>query len=592
MKFVNFLFTSLVTLLGLLQCTGSAKSGKKGVLAYVDACSDYDSKLPVRVEQFVVENGFPEVGHRVEIRIVGVSDKTFFPGDLEAVIAFDDVPLHELTIPFCSMKYSGSIKAQELPPDVPPPQSVINQQVEKMKEEYKKQIEAKDIREQERRSLPNPSTKTNTGRHLLSYHSCKVQPGLFYVESAFDLPQQMFRGNYNIVLKGYDNNKHLVLCSHVKQMVRFSLSLDVEVRHTHTHTHTQQVRYGSPVTKLHDYTQAVVAFAVAGASSYYLAQLFPFLSQGMLPLITGYLGIGIIVGPFVTHLITAYDVHLLSDYINEFALAFIASSAGCEIYFPELRGLVRPILLQIAFMTITTFLVVGVGIYMMTPVVPILSEQATPDCRISIALLLSSIMLARSPATAVAIISELGAKSASSKVMLGITVVSDVVVLVCFDIIVGVTQVTCGNEHNHGVPKTFDANHLYFLLSEIGGSVVIGVLVGMLIRFYLWLPFSRFIIPCPGCRIRVYRSQLKALFILPTLLLTFEFSRFFAGFTAQHLNRSIKLEPLLLCIVAGCVAGHDAKQRRKFGNILEKVAPAVFLPFFVCILSLSFFLYI
>ena len=107
------------------------------------------------------------------------------------------------------------------------------------------------------------------------------------------------------------------------------------------------------------------------------------------------------------------------------------------------------------------------------------------------------------------------------------------------------------------------------------------VLVGMLIRFYLWLPFSRFIIPCPGWRIRIYRSQLKALFILPTLLLTFEFSRFFAGFTAQHLSKSIKLEPLLLCIVAGCVAGHDAKQRRKFGNILEKVAPAVFLPFFV-----------
>lgn len=241
----------------------------------------------------------------------------------------------------------------------------------------------------------------------------------------------------------------------------------------------------------------------------------------------------------------------------------------------------RPILLQIAFMTVTTFLVVGVGIYMMAPLVPFLSEQATTDCRISISLLLSSVMLARSPATAVAIISEIGAKSASSKIMLGITVISDIVVLVSYDIVVGITQVTCGNEHNHGVPRTFDANNLYFLLSEIGGSIIIGVLVGMLIRFYLWLPFSRFIIPCPGLRIRIYRSQLKALFILPTLLLTFEFSRFFAGFTAQHLSKSIKLEPLLLCIVAGCVAGHDAKQRRKFGNILEKVAPAVFLPFFV-----------
>ena len=75
-------------------------------------------------------------------------------------------------------------------------------------------------------------------------------------------------------------------------------------RKSHTHT-LKQVRYDT-ATVLHDYTQAVVAFVVAGASSYYLAQLFPFLSKGLLPLITGYLFIGIIVGPFVTHLITAY----------------------------------------------------------------------------------------------------------------------------------------------------------------------------------------------------------------------------------------------------------------------------------------------
>ena len=303
----------------LVLLTRKCNGNKKGVLAYVDSCPGIAETLPVRVEQFVVENGFPEIGHRVEIRIVGISDKTFYPGDLTAVIAFDDVPLHDLRLPFCEMKYSGSIKAHELPPDVPPPQSVINQQVEKMQEKFKQQVKKKDIKEQEKEQESNMGTAgTGTQRRLLSYHSCKVHPGLFYVESAFDLPDKMFRGNYNIVLKGYDKDKNLVLCSHVKQMVRYNTA-----------------------NVVHDYTQAVVAFTVAGASSYYLAQLFPFMSKGMLPLITGYLGIGIIVGPFVTHLITAYDVHLLSDYINEFALAFIASSAGCEIYFPELRGLVR-----------------------------------------------------------------------------------------------------------------------------------------------------------------------------------------------------------------------------------------------------------
>ena len=202
--------------------------GKKGVLVYVDSCPQVTETLPVRVEQFVVENGFPEIGHRVEIRIVGVSDKTFYPGDLTAVISFDDVPLHDLQLPFCEMKYSGSIKAHELPPDVPPPQSVINQQVEKMQEKIKQEVRKKDIQEQETKAssssdLSSTSGQTGTQRRLLSYHSCKVHPGLFYVESAFELPDKMFRGNYNIVLKGYDRHKNLMLCAHVKQMVRHVL---------------------------------------------------------------------------------------------------------------------------------------------------------------------------------------------------------------------------------------------------------------------------------------------------------------------------------------------------------------------------------
>jgi len=369
----------------------------------------------------------------------------------------------------------------------------------------------------------------------------------------------MFRGFYTIHLEGYDTDGNLILCSDVTQMVQF----------------------GTSNMRFHDYLNAIVAFAVAGASSYYLAQLFPFVSRGMLPLITGYLGIGIVVGPFVTSLISDYDIYLLSQYINEFALAFIAANAGCEIYFPELRGLVRPILMQIFFMTVTTFAIVSAGTYFLAPLVPFLADQPSSDCRSSIVLLLSSIMLARSPATAVAIISELRARGPGSKVMLGITVISDIVVLISYDIMSGVTQVTCADD---AATKHFNVQNLYFLLFEIGASMFIGVLVGGLIRFYLWLPFRRFIIPCgTSCRIYVYRSHLKALFILPTLLSAFELSRYVSVLTRKYspYHTSVKLEPLMLCIVAGCVAGHSSRQRRKFTNILRRVAPAVFLPFFV-----------
>lgn len=40
------------------------------------------------------------------------------------------------------------------------------------------------------------------------------------------------------------------------------------------------------------------------------------------------------------------------------------------------------------------------------------------------------------------------------------------------------------------------------------------------------------------------------------------------------------MEPLLLCMIASCLAGNESKNRRKFANILHKSAPYVFVPFF------------
>eukprot|EP00475_Leptophrys_vorax_P021680 TRINITY_DN2945_c0_g2_i1.p1 TRINITY_DN2945_c0_g2~~TRINITY_DN2945_c0_g2_i1.p1 ORF type:complete len:497 (-),score=117.80 TRINITY_DN2945_c0_g2_i1:1756-3246(-) len=40
------------------------------------------------------------------------------------------------------------------------------------------------------------------------------------------------------------------------------------------------------------------------------------------------------------------------------------------------------------------------------------------------------------------------------------------------------------------------------------------------------------------------------------------------------------MEPLLLCMIASCLAGNESKNRRKFANILHKSAPFIFVPFF------------
>jgi hypothetical protein len=65
-----------------------------------------------------------------------------------------------------------------------------------------------------------------------------------------------------------------------------------------------------------------------------------------LPLISGYLVVGAVAGPFVLDIIQKEDVPRL-NYVTQGALAFIAFSAGSELYLPELRALFR----RIVYMT-------------------------------------------------------------------------------------------------------------------------------------------------------------------------------------------------------------------------------------------------
>ena len=81
-----------------------------------------------------------------------------------------------------------------------------------------------------------------------------------------------------------------------------------------------------------DYMPAVTSFVVASAASWHLGKAFPYIK---LPLITGYLLIGVVVGPYCTNLVTRYHVWLLGQFINDTALSFISFAAGEEIFFPS-----------------------------------------------------------------------------------------------------------------------------------------------------------------------------------------------------------------------------------------------------------------
>ena len=90
----------------------------------------------------------------------------------------------------------------------------------------------------------------------------------------------------------------------------------------------------------HSLIAAWIIFAVVSIAASRLGVLFPKIG---LPLITGYLVVGAVCGPFVLNVIESSDLKDLG-FVTKFALAFIAFSAGAELYLPELRSLFKRIL--------------------------------------------------------------------------------------------------------------------------------------------------------------------------------------------------------------------------------------------------------
>ena len=94
---------------------------------------------------------------------------------------------------------------------------------------------------------------------------------------------------------------------------------------------------------MENYLQILIylaGFIIIAVASNQISRLFIWVK---LPLVTGLLVMGIIAGPFVLDLIPQEALADL-DFVNDFALAFIAFIVGAELYLKELRSRFRSII--------------------------------------------------------------------------------------------------------------------------------------------------------------------------------------------------------------------------------------------------------
>jgi Kef-type K+ transport system membrane component KefB len=195
-----------------------------------------------------------------------------------------------------------------------------------------------------------------------------------------------------------------------------------------------------------------------------------------LPRITGFLVVGILVGPSVLALVPPGALDALR-LIDEFALALIAMMAGGELKIKALR----PAAKTIAFTTLAVVGVVWVGMTLvfvpMGYFLPFLEEVGLPGI-LALGCLLGIWAANSSPDLTVAVIEETGARGALTDVILGVTIVKDVVVIVLFTLVLALVRPVLGEGGG-------EEGVLLGLGREVGGALVLGAVLGWAFSQYL-----------------------------------------------------------------------------------------------------------
>ncbi|MGY8987833.1 MAG: cation:proton antiporter domain-containing protein [Flavobacteriales bacterium] len=284
-----------------------------------------------------------------------------------------------------------------------------------------------------------------------------------------------------------------------------------------------------------------------------------------LPLITGFLLVGILSGPFVLKMIPESANQNL-NFINDLSLAFIAFAAGSELYLKELRSRIKSISWITFGQLVITFLMSSVVIYFISDMIPFM-KGVSENVKISISILMGTIFVARSPSSAIAVISEMRAKGPFTHTALGVTVIKDVLVIILFTIVFSISK-SLINEVVMGV------QFIITLIIELGISFLLGFLLAKFISYVLSFSFEK---------------NYKAGSVIVIGYLVYYLCRFSHHFLLDNYNIEFFIEPLLVCIIAGFVMANFTDKRFEFLNIVELLSPLIYVIFFTYTgISLSF----
>ncbi len=275
-----------------------------------------------------------------------------------------------------------------------------------------------------------------------------------------------------------------------------------------------------------------------------------------LPYITGYLLAGMVAGPFVLGLLPSGATTDLR-FIDELSLAVIAFVAGSELYLKEIRSRLKSIGFVTGGVVLVALTLGGIALYFMTQLIPFTQGMSTTE-RLAVAMLGSTILLALSPASTIAVIKEVRAKGSFTATVLGVTVTMDVIIIILFAICVAVASALLT-----GIG--FNISFILLLVVDLGAALAAGFIIGKILELVLSTKASR---------------NVKIALMLGIGYVIFATAYWIVGFTHDNLPFEIHIEPLLVAMLAGFFVTNRTNYRDEFAGLLHDVGPAVYVAFF------------
>ena len=272
------------------------------------------------------------------------------------------------------------------------------------------------------------------------------------------------------------------------------------------------------------------------------------LARRHVPRLPVYLAVGALAGLVISQ--ARDDAHVAFPHVSSVALGVIGFMAGSHLVWGTIRPHLRAIGLQVGGMSLAVPMLASGVVFV------VLRDQDT-SVTIATALLVGTVMLALSPPEAIAIISEYRAKGPFTQLVLGATVVMDVVVVVGFSVAMTVTGALLGESASVG---DLVSGVVVGLLLSAAAGLVVGGLLFVIVR-------------------RTSTFAVAAVLVMVVSAVSVWLAVVAVRWAEERLDVHAEVESLLVAMIAGVLVA-NASAGERFHHLLERLAPPVYVVFF------------